>query len=83
MTDNIVLGATSQQNLLALQNINSELSTTQNALATGLAVSSAVDDAVKYFQSQSLQDRATDLVDAQGRDRPGRLHGHHGGAGHL
>jgi flagellin len=61
MTDNIVLGATSQQNLLALQNINSELSTTQNALATGLAVSSAVDDAVKYFQSQSLQDRATDL----------------------
>ena len=58
----IVLGAATQQNLLALQQINSDLTTTQNALATGLKVSSAVDDAVKYFESQSLGNRATDLT---------------------
>jgi flagellin len=57
----IVLGAATQQNLLALQNINNQLSTTQNALATGLSVSSAVDNAVKFFQAQSLTDRANDL----------------------
>jgi flagellin-like hook-associated protein FlgL len=61
MTAPVVLGASTQQNLLALQTINSQLSTTQNALATGLSVSSAVDDAVKYFESQSLTDRANDL----------------------
>jgi flagellin-like hook-associated protein FlgL len=58
---NIVLGTATQQNLLALQNINSQLGTTQNHLATGLAVASATDDAVKYFQSQSLTQRANDL----------------------
>src|SRR5579863_4976166 len=58
---NIVLGSGTQQNLLALQNLNSQLNTTQNALATGLSVSSAVDDAVKYFQSQALDNRANDL----------------------
>jgi len=61
MTSNIVLGSGTQQNLLALQNLNTQLQTTQNALATGLSVSSAVDDAVKYFESQSLDDRANDL----------------------
>jgi flagellin-like hook-associated protein FlgL len=58
---NIVLGSATQANLLALQNINSQLGTTQNHLATGLAVASATDDAVKYFQSQSLNNRANDL----------------------
>ncbi len=58
---NIVLGTATQQNLLALQNINTQLGTTQGHLATGLAVASATDDAVKYFQAQSLSNRATDL----------------------
>src|ERR1700761_4618670 len=58
---NIVLGTATQQNLLALQNINTQLGTTQGHLATGLAVASATDDAVKYFQSQSLTNRANDL----------------------
>jgi flagellin-like hook-associated protein FlgL len=58
---NIVLGAATQQNLLALQNINTNLDTTQGHLATGLKVASAVDDAVKFFQSQSLLNRADDL----------------------
>jgi flagellin-like hook-associated protein FlgL len=58
----IVLGTATRQNLLALQNINTDLGTTQNHLATGLAVSSALDDAVKFFQSQSLNERASDLA---------------------
>jgi flagellin len=58
---NIVLGTATQQNLLALQNINTQLGTTQSHLATGNAVNSAIDDAVKYFQAQSLTSRAADL----------------------
>jgi len=58
---NIVLGTATQQNLLALQNINTQLGTTQGHLATGLAVASATDDAVKYFEAQSLSNRASDL----------------------
>ncbi len=57
----IVLGSSTLQNLLSLQNINSQMGTTQNALATGLSVSSPVDNAVKYFESQSLDNRANDL----------------------
>ena len=64
----IVLGTATRQNLLALQQINTDLGTTQNHLATGLAVSSALDDAVKFFQSQSLNERASD-------DRPPHGHG--------
>src|SRR5665213_1675575 len=59
---NIVLGAATQQNLLALQNVNSDLDTTQEHLSTGLKVASAVDDAVKFFESQSLSNRANDLT---------------------
>jgi flagellin-like hook-associated protein FlgL len=58
---NIVLGSATQQNLLALQNIINQQQQTQNHLSTGLLVSSAVDDAVKFFQSQSLTNRAADL----------------------
>src|SRR5947208_12221168 len=57
----IILGTATRQNLLALQQINSNLGTTQGHLATGLAVSSALDDAVKFFQSQGLNNRASDL----------------------
>jgi flagellin len=57
----IVLGSATQANLLALQNINTQLGVTQGHLATGLAVASAIDDAVKYFQSQQLSNRANDL----------------------
>jgi flagellin len=60
MTD-IVLGAATQQNLLALQNINQNMDITQNHLATGLKVASATDNAVLFFQAQSLTNRANDL----------------------
>jgi len=61
MSSNIVLGLSTRQNLLALQQINDQMNTAQNHLATGLKVSSAVDDAVKFFQSQALQQRAGDI----------------------
>ena len=62
MSSDIVLGTATRQNLLALQGINQNLDTTQGHLATGLKVASALDDAVKFFQAQSLTDRAGDLA---------------------
>ncbi|HWI26929.1 MAG TPA: hypothetical protein VN668_08150 [Stellaceae bacterium] len=61
MSSNIVLGLSTRQNLLSLQGINNNISTSQNHLATGLKVASAVDNAVLFFQSQSLTNRANDL----------------------
>jgi len=61
MSSNIVLGLGTRQNLLSLQQINQNMTTAQNHLATGLKVSSAIDDAVKFFQSQSLLQRANDI----------------------
>ncbi|MGE5202183.1 MAG: flagellin [Acidobacteriota bacterium] len=58
----IILGTATRQNLLSLQGINDNLGTTQGHLSSGLKVASALDDAVKFFQSQSLNDRAGDLT---------------------
>jgi flagellin-like hook-associated protein FlgL len=58
----VTLTAASRANLLALQNTQTMVDRTNNRLATGQAVASPVDDAVKYFQAKSLQDRADDLV---------------------
>ncbi len=62
MSSNIVLGLATRQNLLSLQDINANISTSQSHLATGLKVASAIDDAVKFFQSQSLLNRASDIT---------------------
>ena len=62
MSSNIILGNATRQNLLALQGINANLDTTQGHLASGLKVANALDDAVKFFQAQSLNDRAGDLA---------------------
>jgi flagellin-like hook-associated protein FlgL len=59
---NIVLGSATQANLLALQNVNNQLDITQGHLATGLDVASPTDNAVAYFQAQSLSNRASDLA---------------------
>lgn len=63
MSSNIVLGLATRQNLLSLQGINGQISTSQSHLATGLKVASAVDNAVAFFQSQSLVNRANDLTE--------------------
>src|SRR3954467_3812958 len=57
----IVLSASVRQNLLALQNVASLLSTTQNNLATGNKVNTALDNPTEFFTAQSLNNRASDL----------------------
>src|SRR6478672_9564989 len=59
----IVLSAGVRQNLLSLQNTAALMSTTQNRLATGKKVNSALDNPNSFFTSQSLQFRAGDLND--------------------
>ena len=48
-------------NLLTLQNTQRQIGITKNRLATGLKVSSAIDDPQNFFQAQGLNNRANDL----------------------
>jgi flagellin-like hook-associated protein FlgL len=57
----IVLSASVRQNLLALQSTASLLAKTQNDLATGNKVNSALDNPTEYFTAQSLNNRAGDI----------------------
>jgi flagellin-like hook-associated protein FlgL len=50
-----------RQNLLALQDTAALLSTTQNRLATGKKVNTALDNPINFFTSQGLSNRANDL----------------------
>jgi flagellin-like hook-associated protein FlgL len=61
MGNNIVLSPGVRQNLLSLQNTASLAAITQNRLATGKKVNTALDNPLNFFTSQSLQDRAGDL----------------------
>ena len=57
----IVLSASVRQNLLSLQSTADLLSTTQNRLATGNKVNSALDNPTNFFTSQGLNNRASDI----------------------
>ena len=57
----ITLTASARSSLLSLTNTASLMTRTQSRLTTGLKVSSAIDDAVSYFKSKALTDRATDF----------------------
>jgi flagellin-like hook-associated protein FlgL len=57
----IVLSASVRQNLLALQSTADLLSTTQNRLATGKKVNSALDNPTNFFTAQGLDNRAKDI----------------------
>jgi flagellin-like hook-associated protein FlgL len=57
----IVLSASVRQNLLSLQSTADLLSTTQNRLATGNKVNSALDNPTSYFTARSLDNRAGDI----------------------
>jgi hypothetical protein len=57
----IVLSASVRQNLLSLQSTAALLATTQNDLATGNAVNSALDNPTSYFTAQALNNRASDI----------------------
>ncbi|MGE0564164.1 MAG: flagellin [Pseudolabrys sp.] len=57
----IVLSAGVRQNLLALQETADLMSLTQNRLATGKRVNSALDNPTNFFTSQALNARSNDL----------------------
>jgi flagellin len=57
----IVLSASVRQNLLSLQSTAELLATTQNDLATGNKVNSALDNPTNYFTAQGLNNRASDI----------------------
>jgi flagellin len=57
----IVLTASVRQNLLSLQSTADLLSTTQNRLATGNKVNSALDNPTNFFTAQGLNNRASDI----------------------
>jgi flagellin-like hook-associated protein FlgL len=61
MSSNITLTAGIRQNLLSLQQTSSDLTTTQEALATGKSVNSAADNPSAYFTSQNLTNTANSL----------------------
>lgn len=61
MAQSITLSAPIRSNLLTLQNTANLINRTENRLSTGLKVSSAIDDAVAYFQAKALSDRAAEF----------------------
>ncbi|KAF0223969.1 MAG: hypothetical protein FD176_1567 [Rhodospirillaceae bacterium] len=62
MADSVTLSNSIRSNLLSLNQTSTMVQRTNSRLSTGLKVSSAIDDAVAYFQSKSLNDRASDLT---------------------
>lgn len=62
---NIALSAGVRSNLLALQGTASMLTATQERLATGKRVNSALDNPTNFFTAQALSERATSLTSLQ------------------
>jgi len=60
--DQVTLTTGMQQNLVALQNTQTLINQTQQRLSTGKAVNSALDNPIDFFESQSLNNRASDLA---------------------
>ncbi len=57
----IVLSASVRQNLLSLQSTADLLATTQNRLATGKKVNTALDNPTNFFTAANLDSRASDI----------------------
>jgi flagellin len=61
MSGDITLSSATRANLLSLQNTTTLIGQTQERLATGLKVNSALDDALAFFKARNLNSRASDL----------------------
>jgi flagellin-like hook-associated protein FlgL len=61
MSSSVTLSAAVRQNLLSLQDTAQLMTTTQNRLATGKKVNSALDNPSSFFTASSLSSRASDL----------------------
>ncbi len=57
----ITLTSATRNNLLSLQSTSTLIGRTQERLATGLKVNSAIDDALAFFKARNLNARASDL----------------------
>jgi flagellin len=57
----ITLTSATRANLLSLQSTSNLIGRTQERLATGLKVNSAIDDALAFFKARNLNSRANDL----------------------
>lgn len=57
----IALSSATRSNLLSLQATTALIGRTQERLATGLKVNSAIDDALAFFKARNLNSRAGDL----------------------
>ncbi len=62
MASDISLSTATRSNLLSLQKTTDLIGRTQDRLSTGKKVNSAIDDALSFFTSRNLNDRATDLT---------------------
>lgn len=62
MANDVTLSSSIRSNLLTLQNTGTMVDRTNARLSSGQKVSSAIDDAVAYFQAKGLSDRAADLT---------------------
>ena len=58
---NVVLSASVRQNLLSLQSTADLLSTTQNRLASGKKVNTALDNPTNFFTAAGLDSRSSDI----------------------
>src|SRR6516165_1473692 len=61
MSSGIVLTASVRQNLLSLQSTADLLATTQDRLASGKKVNTALDNPVNFFTASGLDQRASDI----------------------
>ena len=61
MAQDITLSSATRSNLLSLQSTSNLIGRTQERLATGLKVNSAIDDALAFFKARNLNSRASDL----------------------
>lgn len=57
----ITLSSATRSNLLSLQSTSDLIRRTQERLATGLKVNSAIDDALAFFKARNINSRAADL----------------------
>jgi len=62
MASEVKLSSAIRANLLSLQKTATLVARTQVRLSTGLNTSTPITDAVAYFQSKALSDRAGDLT---------------------
>ncbi len=62
MAGTINLSSATRTNLLSLQGTSNLIGRTQERLATGLKVNSALDDALAFFKARNLNSRASDLA---------------------